>query len=109
MRGETYEDVQDKLVELASVYGNMFIKKVGGRWEYNSYNGGMITNVDIPLSPGYPILTIIIDAWQKGEENLIIDKYDNICRPIVDWVRGRRKSQGEDWQPPRAKYKIPPM
>ena len=109
MRGETYENVQDKLVELASVYGNMLIKKVGGLWEYNSYNGGMITNVDIPLSPGYPILTIIIDAWQKGEENLIIDKYNNICRPIVDWVRGRRKSQGEDWQPPRAKYKIPPM
>lgn len=107
MRGEMYVNVQDMLVIFASVYGNMMIKKVGGRWIYTKSNGK--TGLDIQLFCWVDILDDFVDAWQKGEENLIIDKYKNSCRPIIDWVRGRRKSQGEDWQPPRAKYRIPPM
>ncbi|PPK80589.1 hypothetical protein BXY41_106179 [Lacrimispora xylanisolvens] len=104
IQGEMYEDIQDKLVELASVYGNMLIKKLGGRWEYVKSSGK--ASVDIPLFCRCNILVDFIEAWQKGEENLIIKNFNHKCNEVINWVRQCRALYGEDWQPPETKYKM---
>lgn len=30
---KTYEQVQEKLIELSAVYGNLIINKIGGQWK----------------------------------------------------------------------------
>jgi hypothetical protein len=105
--GETYEAVQDKLVELSSVYGNMLIKKVGGRWRYTKNDGR--TGVDIQLFCWCDVLEDFIEAWQQNEENIIIEKYNYKCGTIINWVSQCRRFVGENWQPVGAKYNIPPM
>ena len=111
IKGKDFEMIQNKLIELASVYGNMLIRKVGGRWEYNEYNDRVIMNLDIPLYPGYPLLDWFIERWQKGEEDLIIEEYNIKCSEIINWARACRKLHGDDWQSKssyaRCKYKIP--
>jgi hypothetical protein len=106
-RGEKYEDVQDKLVELSSVYGNMLIKKVGGRWRYTKNDSR--TGVDIQLFCWCDVLEDFIEAWQQSEENIIIEKYNYKCGTIINWVSQCRRFVGDDWQPVGAKYQIPPM
>lgn len=109
VKGEPYETVQDKLIELASVYGNMFIKMVGGRWDLSILNG--ITSVDITLLRQCDILKDLVRIWQREDAELILNDYYNNCNKIIKWVRMCRKSHGEDWQPTSgyAKCKIPPM
>lgn len=109
VKGEPYETVQDKLIELASVYGNMFIKKVGGRWDHPVLNG--ITSVDITLLRQCDILKDLVRIWQREDAELILNDYYNNCNKIIKWVRVCRRSHGEDWQPTSgyAKWKVPPM
>jgi hypothetical protein len=105
----SYESVQDKLIELASVYGNMLIKKVGGRWDHLVFNG--ITSVDITLLRQCDILKDMVRIWQREDAELILNDYYNNCNEIIKWVRACRKSHGEDWQPTSgyAKWKVPPV
>jgi hypothetical protein len=109
VKGEPYETVQDKLIELASVYGNIFIKKVGGRWDHRVLNG--ITSVDITLLRQCDILKDLVRIWQSEDAELILNDYYNNCNKIIKWVRVCRKLHGEDWQPTfgYAKWKVPPM
>ena len=107
LQGEMYEDIQNKLVELVSVYGNMILKKLGGRWEYVKSRGK--AGVDIPLFCRCNNPVDFIEAWQKGEENLIIENFNHKCNEVINWVRQCRRLYGKDWQPPETKYLIPPM
>lgn len=109
LRGETYETVQDKLVEFASVYGNMLIKKLGGRWKYNKRIAK--TGLDITLCRWINVLEVFIEAWQKGKEDLIIEEYNYRCSRVIPWVTNCRQLYGEDWQHPStsAEWEIPPM
>lgn len=109
IKGEPYEDVQDKLIELASVYGNMFIKKVGGCWKYIESDG--LSVVDITLYHWRNILQELVKIWQREDVELILNYYNDNCNGIIRWVRTCRKLHGEDWQPSSAyaKWKVPPM
>lgn len=109
VKGEPYEDVQDKLIELASVYGNMFIKKVGGCWKYIESDG--LSGVDITLYHWRDILQELVRIWQREDVELILNYYNENCNGIIRWVRSCRKLHGEDWQPSSAyaKWKVPPM
>nr|WP_314465175.1 hypothetical protein [uncultured Clostridium sp.] len=109
LRGETYEIVQDKLVEIASVYGNMLIKKLGGRWKYNKHIAK--TGLDITLCRWINVLEVFDETWQKGKEDLIIEEYNYRCSRVIPWVSNCRKLYGEEWQPPSAsaEWEIPPM
>ncbi|MBE7718039.1 MAG: hypothetical protein E7243_00780 [Lacrimispora celerecrescens] len=109
VKGEPYEEVQDKLIELASVYGNMFIKKVGGRWKYTESDG--LSGVDITLYHWRDVLQELVRIWQREDVELILNYYYDNCNGIIKWVRTCRKSHGEDWQPTSgyAKWKVPPM
>ncbi len=79
--GETYMDMQDKLVELSSVYGNMLIKKVGGRWRYTKNDGR--TGVDIQVFCWCDVLEDFIEAWQQNEENKIIENIIINVEPLL--------------------------
>ncbi|WP_277406939.1 hypothetical protein [Lacrimispora xylanisolvens] len=109
IKGEPYEDVQDKLIELASVYGNMFIKKVGGCWKYIERDG--LSGVDITLYHWCDILQELVKIWQREDAELILNYYNDNCNGIIRWVRSCRKLHGEDWQPSSsyAKWKVPLM
>ena len=109
LRGEKYKTVQDKLVEFAAVYGNMLIKKLGGRWKYNKRIAK--TGLDITLCRWINVLEVFIEAWQKEKENLIIEEYNYRCSRVIPWVTNCRQLYGEDWQPPStlAEWEIPPM
>ncbi len=109
IKGKPYEDVQDKLIELASVYGNMFIKKVGGCWKYTESDG--LSGVDITLYHWRDILQELVRIWQREDVELILNYYYDNCNGIIRWVRSCRKSYGEDWQPSSAyaKWKVPSM
>ena len=109
VKGEPYEEVQDKLIALASVYGNMFIKKVVGRWKYTESDG--LSGVDITLYHWRDVLQELVRIWQREDVELILNYYYDNCNGIIKWVRTCRKSHGEDWQPTSgyAKWKVPPM
>lgn len=109
LRGETYETIQDKLVEFASVYGYMLIKKLGGRWKYNKRIAKI--GLDITLCRWINVLEVFIEAWQKGKEDLTIEEYNYRCSRVIPWVSNCRKLYGEEWQPPSAsaEWEIPPM
>ena len=109
VKGEAYEAVQEKLVEIASVYGNMMINKVGGRWICIESNEK--SYIDITLLRRVDILKNLVKLWQKGEAEFILNDYYDNCNEIIEWVRSCRKSCGEDWQPTSgyAKWKVPSM
>ncbi|PPK80596.1 hypothetical protein BXY41_106186 [Lacrimispora xylanisolvens] len=109
LQGKTYESVQDKLVEFASVYGNMLINKLGGRWKYNKRIAK--TGLDITLCRWINVLEVFIEAWHKGKDDLIIEEYNYRCSRVIPWVTNCRQLYGEDWQPPStsAEWEIPPM
>lgn len=108
LRGKDYEDVQEKLLELAAVYGDMFIKKVGGCFNYLNE----IPYVSIPEDPAICVFRDIVTAWQKNEENSIIEYYNRTCERNIKVIKAWRKTDGDDWQKKhptlkRCGYKIP--
>lgn len=110
LRGKKYEEIQDKLVELAAVYGDMFIKKVGGCLKY--HNGYKVAILSIPLDPAELILEDIINAWQNSQEDNILEYYDRKCARNIEAIKIWRKRGGDDWQKKdyhkkRCGYKIP--
>lgn len=107
IQGRNYEEIQDKLVELASVYGNLLIKKLGGRWKYNKISG--VTQVDITLQRGWAVLEPVIRCWQDGSIKFIKEEYHFVCDDTINWVKECRKIGGDDWKPFKqyAEWELP--
>lgn len=97
---EKYEKVQDKLVELAAVYGNMLIDKMGGRWEYSEVIGTTTIN-KIPLFTSNPVMRSFVQFWENKDADLVLKEYKVDVLHFNQWLTDCRNVYGKDWQPPR--------
>lgn len=94
-----YKEIQDKLVELAAVYGTMLMKRVGGRWRYSK----LYKSTDIekmPIFVTYPVLDILVQLWVKKEVDSVTQRYKKDVMIFLQWVAECRQAYGPDWQPP---------
>ena len=95
---DTYEQVQDKLVELAAVYGNLIISKIGGQWRYNKHLKNVCFDSK-PLYPGYPVLSLFVSFWQEKNADKMVENYMYTVSDYQDWVLQCKQEYGEDWEP----------
>lgn len=99
IKDEKYEQVQNQLLEIAAVYGNMLINRMGGRWGYSKFY--KTTGIEkMPIFVTYPVLRIIVELWEKKDGDTVLKKYGNDVMIFLQWVAECRQAYGPDWQPP---------
>lgn len=70
--GKPYEQIQDRLVEMSAVYGNMLIDITGGIWKYNG-KSAMIEKK--PFHTSYSPLRFLRWSWEAGKVEVLIRDY----------------------------------
>lgn len=93
---EEYEQIQHKLVELAAVFGNLLIRRLGGKWKYNKNT--QRTSIDIkPLYPGEPIAQNFVDYWEKKDADAVMKDYGFKITHYFDWINECQDAYGQEW------------
>lgn len=100
LQGKEYEEVQDRLVELAAVYGNLVIESMGGEWE--NRNGKTYIG-QVPLHFRIHVLLEIVRGWAKLNDNVVVLWYTDSLESLYSYIDNGRKTNGSDWLPPKLK------
>lgn len=83
--GKPHEQIQDKLVEMAAVYGNMLIEITGGMWKYN---GKLAVIEKEPILITYSPLRFLTWSWEVGKVEVLIREYIRVIDSLKNWVIG---------------------
>lgn len=95
---KTYEQVQEKLIELSAVYGNLIINKIGGQWKYDKIN--KIAYFDCkPLYVSYTVLSLFVSYWQDKNADQMVKNYVDTTIGYQEWVLQCKKAYGDEWEP----------
>lgn len=83
--GKPHEQIQDRLIEMAAVYGNMLIDITGGMWKYN---GKLAVIEKKPDMTSYSPLRFLTWSWETGKVEVLIRDYVYIINSFKVWVIG---------------------
>lgn len=95
---KTYEQAQEKLVELSAVYGNLIINRIGGQWRYDKIRKDTCL-CSKPLYVYYPVLGLIVSYWQAKNAEEMIKNYMDTVLGYEEWVLQCKQVYGEKWEP----------
>lgn len=103
-----FEEIQDKLVELAAVYGNLIIQSMGGEWTYDVTDNTTDVRNTLAGICTFFVLRDIVRWWNTKEKECIIREfitalirfYDELDRDYQLWKekilpRGHFKSPAQ--------------
>lgn len=98
LQGKEYEEVQDKLVEIAAIYGELIIESMGGEWEYRNEK----TYVEnVPLCPQIIVLSDVALSWGMDDVATMIQTYIYLLVGLYQYIDYGRRTYGSDWIPPK--------
>ncbi|MBQ9926731.1 MAG: hypothetical protein IJO65_02030 [Lachnospiraceae bacterium] len=83
-----YEQIVDKLLELAAVYGNMIIEVIGGSWNDRGIERQ-------PFYKGYPVLKRLVTAWEEKKAEILVRTFVAIVQQYQKWVKNCLKQFGK--------------
>ncbi len=90
-----FEQIQEKLVELSAVYGNLIMNKIGGEWQYDKIH--KIASFDSrPLYVAWPVLSLFVSYWQDKSADLMVKNYIDIISGYQEWVLQCIQAYGDD-------------
>ncbi len=95
-----YEHVQERLIELSAVYGNLIINKIGGQWQYDKIHK-QVSFDSKPLYVNYPVLSLLVSYWQEKNAEQMIKNYVDTILGYQEWVQQCKQAYGEEWEPDR--------
>lgn len=95
-----FEHVQEKLVELSAVYGNLIINKIGGQWKYDKIHK-KVSFDSRPLYISYPVLSLFVSYWQDKNADLMVKNYMDTISSYQEWVLQCKQVYGDVWKPDR--------
>ncbi len=107
MRGKDFHGQKRKLVELASVLGEIFIRTIGGEWMRKPVRRQeeiIIGNVLFTEAAIRPLM-VICDGWREGAVS-VMEYYMAYLSDYRVWVAEQRDEYGSEWQPPQTVERV---
>ena len=106
IREKPFHGLEEKLVELAAVYGEVVIRTVGGEWmrrkdwseKIEETVIGDFAYTHITLDP----MLVLCFGWQDGEV-WVLKNYMSKLSDYRKWSARQREEYGDGWQPPKTK------
>lgn len=89
LQGKEYEEVQDKLIELAAVYGNLIVASMGGRWTSSDDNTFLR---QVPIRYRVFPLKDIVRTWEYKMES-IADWYRDMLEAFYQRIDSYQEAQ----------------
>lgn len=90
---KSFEQIQEKLVELSAVYGNLIINKIGGEWNYDKIHK-TVSFDSRPLYIAYPVLSLFVSYWQDKSADLMVRNYIDTISGYQEWVLQCKQAYG---------------
>ncbi len=107
MRGKGFHGQKRKLVELASVLGEVFIRTIGGEWMWKPVRRQeeiIIGNVLFTEAAIRPLI-VVCDGWREGAVS-VMEYYMAYLSDYRVWVAEQRDEYGSEWQPPQTVERV---
>lgn len=95
IKGKAFAEIEGQLIQLAAVYGYVFIRELWGEWDKN---GLFIENI-VPNFCVNVLRTICRSAQRDGGSTLVMD-YVRQKASAMQWAEEGREMYGEDWELP---------
>ena len=96
IQDKEFETVQDKIIEMAAVYGNLIIESIGGEWVCENdevYIG------QIPLHSRSFVLSVVVGYWGEAHEDTIALSYMYLLIELYRYIDRCRAAYGPEWIP----------
>jgi len=88
-QNEEFRDIVNTLIELSSLYGDIYVKSFKGTWEWNKYNKCIVR-----ISCKFPLqifpLSLVISAWRESPETsfqYFLDEFNYTSKLVMQFSK----------------------